>query len=168
MERRSPHTYAREHSSVLVCGGGPTGLALAVELGNRGVDCVVVEPRTQPTRLRPRAKTLSTRTLEHFRRLGIADRVRAAAPLPASWSQDVAFRTAFLGPEITRITGVLGLADDDVSPERGQQMPQYLLEEVLREVVSELPSVDLRLGSRVTSMCARGVVESQTLRCRPA
>ena len=156
MQQRSLQAHGSEHTPVLVCGGGPAGLALAIELGIRGAGCVVVEPRIRPTRLRPRAKTLSTRTLEHFRRWGIADRVRAAAPLPTGWSQDVAFRTTFLGPEVTRITGVLGLGDDDASPERGQQMPQYLLEEVLREVVSELPSVDFRLGSRVTSLRARG------------
>jgi hypothetical protein len=97
---------------VLIAGGGPVGLALAVELGLRGVECVVLEPRPQPTRLRPRAKTLNARTMEHARRWGLAGRLRAAAPLPVSWSQDVSFCTSFLGREITRFTGVLGLVDD--------------------------------------------------------
>jgi 2-polyprenyl-6-methoxyphenol hydroxylase-like FAD-dependent oxidoreductase len=134
---------------VLIAGAGPVGLALAVELALRGVECLVVEPRPQPTRLRPRAKTLNARTMEHARRWGLAGRLRAAAPLPVSWSQDVSFCTTFLGREITRFTGVLGLADDGDSPERGQQMPQYVLEEVLREVAAELPTVDLRLGWRL-------------------
>ena len=137
---------------VLIAGGGPVGLALAVELGLRGIECLVVEPRPQPTRLRPRAKTLNARTMEHARRWGLAGRLRAAAPLPVSWSQDVSFCTTFLGREITRFTGVLGLADDGDSPERGQQMPQYVLEEVLREVAAELPTVDLRLGWRLQSL----------------
>jgi 2-polyprenyl-6-methoxyphenol hydroxylase-like FAD-dependent oxidoreductase len=137
---------------VLIAGGGPVGLALAVELGLRGVECLVVEPRLQPTRLRPRAKTLNARTMEHARRWGLAGRLRAAAPLPVSWSQDVSFCTTFLGREITRFTGVLGLADDGDSPERGQQMPQYVLEEVLREVAAELPTVDLRLGWRLQTL----------------
>ena len=141
---------------VLIAGAGPVGLALAVELGLRGVECLVVEPRPQPTRLRPRAKTLSVRTMEHARRWGLAERLRAAAPLPVSWSQDVSFATSFLGEEITRFTGVLGLADDGVSPERGQQMPQYVLEEVLRDVVTGLPAVDLRLGWRVQALDATG------------
>src|SRR5580692_7180655 len=139
---------------VLIAGGGPVGLALAVELGLRGVECLVVEPRLQPTRLRPRAKTLSVRTMEHARRWGLAARLRAAAPLPVSWSQDVSFCTSFLGEEITRFTGVLGLADDGESPERGQQMPQYVLEEVLRDVVTGLPAVDLRLGWRLQTLDA--------------
>jgi len=141
---------------VLIAGAGPVGLALAIELGLRGVECLVVEPRLQPTRLRPRAKTLNARTMEHARRWGLAQRLRAAAPLPVSWSQDVSFCTTFLGEEITRFTGVLGLADDGDSPERGQQLPQYVLEEVLRDVVAELPSVDLRLGWRLQSLSAAG------------
>jgi len=141
---------------VLIAGGGPVGLALAVELGLRGIECLVVEPRPQPTRLRPRAKTLNARTMEHARRWGLAGRLRAAAPLPVSWSQDVSFCTTFLGREITRFTGVLGLADDGDSPERGQQMPQYVLEEVLREVAAELPAVDLRLGWRLQTLDAAG------------
>jgi len=145
---------------VLIAGGGPVGLALAVELGLRGIECVVVEPRPQPTRLRPRAKTLNARTMEHARRWGLAGRLRAAAPLPVSWSQDVSFCTTFLGREITRFTGVLGLADDGDSPERGQQLPQYVLEEVLREVAAELPTVDLRLGWRLQSLDAAGLGDS--------
>jgi 2-polyprenyl-6-methoxyphenol hydroxylase-like FAD-dependent oxidoreductase len=117
---------------------------------------VVVEPRPQPTRLRPRAKTLNARTMEHARRWGLAARLRAAAPLPVSWSQDVSFCTSFLGREITRFTGVLGLADDGDSPERGQQLPQYVLEEVLREVAGELPTVDLRLGWRLQALDLAG------------
>jgi len=153
---------------VLIAGGGPVGLALAVELGLRGVECLVVEPRLQPTRLRPRAKTLSVRTMEHARRWGLAERLRAAAPLPVSWSQDVSFCTTFLGEEITRFTGVLGLGDDGLSPERGQQMPQYVLEEVLRDVVTELPAVDLRLGWRLRTLDAAGPGTVLITLCDPA
>ena len=152
---------------VLIAGGGPVGLALAVELGLRGVGCVVVEPRPQPTRLRPRAKTLNARTMEHARRWGLAGRLRAAAPLPVSWSQDVSFCTSFLGREITRFTGVLGLADDGDSPERGQQLPQYVLEEVLREVAGELPTVDLRLGWRLQALDAAGPGPVHATVCDP-
>ena len=153
MERTAPMS---RDTPVLIAGAGPVGLALAVELSLRGVECLVVEPRPQPTRLRPRAKTLNARTMEHARRWGLAGRLRAAAPLPVSWSQDVSFCTTFLGREIARFTGVLGLADDGDSPERGQQMPQYVLEEVLREVAAELAPVDLRLGWRLQSLDAAG------------
>lgn len=123
---------------MLVAGGGPVGLAAAVELTRRGVDCVVVEPRASVSRLRPRAKTVNVRTMEHLRRWGLADRLRAAAPLPVSYSQDVVFCTSLTGRELSRFTGVFGLhADGDRFAELGQQAPQYVLEELLREVVRE-------------------------------
>jgi 2-polyprenyl-6-methoxyphenol hydroxylase-like FAD-dependent oxidoreductase len=153
---------------VLIAGAGPVGLALAIELSLRKVECLVVEPRPQPTRPRPRAKTLNTRTMEHARRWDLAERLRAAAPLPVSWSQDVSFCTSFLGEEITRFTGVLGLADDGDSPERGQQMPQYVLEEVLRDVVTKLPGADLRLGWRLQALDATGPGPVHATLCDPA
>lgn len=139
--------------SVAIAGGGPTGLSAAVELGLRGISCVVLEPRREPTHLRPRAKTLNMRTVEHLRRWGLEEQLRARAPLPTSWSQDISFMTTLLGTEITRFTGVLGLCDDDdVSPVLGQQLPQYVLEELLRDTVRDLPCCTVDLGSRVVGL----------------
>ncbi|MFB7088441.1 FAD-dependent monooxygenase [Streptomyces sp. NPDC056296] len=141
------------HVQVLVAGGGPVGLAAAVELGRRGVDCLVVEPRAAVSHARPRCKTLNVRTMEHLRRWGLAERLRGRAPLPASWSQDVVFCTSLTGRELSRFTGVLGLApQDDRFPETGQQAPQYVLEEVLREAVEEIAPGRLVLGSKVVGV----------------
>ncbi len=140
-------------AQVVVAGGGPVGLATALELGTRGIDCVVVEPRAEVSRARPRCKTVNVRTMEHLRRWGLADRLRERAPLPVSWSQDIVFCTSLAGHELSRFSGVLGLtAEGDRFPERGQQAPQYVIEELLREAVSALPSCTLATGHRVVGV----------------
>ena len=140
-------------TQVVVAGGGPVGLAAAVELGRRGISCLVVEPRTTVSHARPRCKTINVRSMEHLRRWGIADRLRSRAPLPPAWSQDVVFCTSLAGRELSRFTGVLGLVPDgDRFPELGQQAPQYVLEELLRDVVRELPACRLATGATVTGV----------------
>ena len=140
-------------TQVLVAGGGPVGLAAAVELGRRGIQCLVVEPRPGVSHARPRCKTINVRSMEHLRRWGLAGRLRDRAPLPVSWSQDVVFCTALAGRELSRFTGVLGLVPDgDRFPELGQQAPQYVLEELLREAVRELPACTFATSHAVTGL----------------
>ncbi|GAA4915253.1 2-polyprenyl-6-methoxyphenol hydroxylase-like FAD-dependent oxidoreductase [Nonomuraea thailandensis] len=124
---------------VLIAGGGPVGLATAVELAHHGVRCLVVEPRETVSWLRPRAKTTSARSMELLRRWGLAQTLRSRAPLAVSWSNEAVFVTGLLGREITRISGCFGLdlVGSDLAAEPGQQVPQPLVEEVLREAVGD-------------------------------
>jgi len=139
---------------VLVAGGGPAGLAAAAELSLHGIACIVVEPRPQVSHRRPRAKTTSIRTMEHLRRWGVAEQLRAAAPLKVAWSQRVTFCESLSGRRITDFEGAFGLTTqrDDRFAEPGQQVPQPVVEEVLRAHLATRPGVDLRLGHAVTAL----------------
>ncbi|MGH3120821.1 MAG: FAD-dependent monooxygenase, partial [Streptosporangiaceae bacterium] len=123
----------------------------------RGVACVVIEPRARVSHRRPRAKTTSVRTMEHLRRWGLAGALRAAAPLPVAWSQRVTFCESLSGRRITDFEGAFGLTTerDERFAEAGQQVPQPVVEDVLRAHVRGQPGVDLRLGHTVTGLAQR-------------
>jgi 2-polyprenyl-6-methoxyphenol hydroxylase-like FAD-dependent oxidoreductase len=106
--------------------------------------------------LRPRAKTTSARTMEHFRRWGLADELRDRAPLKPSWSKEVVFCTTVLGREVSRIGDCFGLELDggDLVAECGQQVAQPIVEQLLRDAVGKSEFAQLVTGVTVT-----GVVE---------
>ena len=141
-------------TAVLVVGGGPAGLAAAAELARHGVGCLLIEPRAEVSRLRPRAKTTSIRTMEHLRRWGLAGPLRAAAPLKVAWSQRVTFCETLSGRRITDFDGAFGLTTerDDRFAEPGQQVPQPVVEEVLRGHLRRRPGVELRFGHAATAL----------------
>lgn len=139
-------------TSVLIVGAGPTGLALATELGVRGVNCVVVE-RNDRVGHAPRAKTTHTRTREYLRRWGIADDLAAASPFGIDYPSNVVFVTRLGGLELARFENAFNCAPgrNDLYSEHAQWVPQYRLEEVLRAHLETLPSIDLRFNVRFDS-----------------
>ncbi|MBS7707762.1 FAD-dependent oxidoreductase [Chelatococcus asaccharovorans] len=132
---------------VLIVGAGPVGLAAAIELGRRGINCLVVE-RNDRVGYAPRAKTTNVRTREHLRRWGIADRLREVSPMPRDYPSTVIFATRMTGPPLARFENALNgnLARNDLYSEAAQWVPQYVLEEVLREHAASLPGVSVRFG----------------------
>lgn len=142
---------------VLVSGGGPSGLFLALDLAARGIPSTVIEPRSAVDHTRPRAKTTNARTMTHLRRLGLADALRAAAPLPVDYAQDVIFCTRLAGPaahELRRFRNAFQLVPGRYGPqpEGGQQVPQPVLEEVLRAAAARNPLVTFITGWSVTDV----------------
>lgn len=90
------------NTQVLIAGAGPCGLMLAIELGRRGIDCLLVDPKSG-TAFNPQANATQARTMEHFRRLGFAEEVRSLG-LPADHPTDIAYLTRYGGYELARLS----------------------------------------------------------------
>lgn len=88
-------------TQVLIAGGGPFGLMLANELGRFGIPALLVEPKAG-TAFNPQANATQARTMEHFRRHGFADEIRALG-LPPDHPTDIAYFTRFAGHELARL-----------------------------------------------------------------
>ena len=86
---------------VLIAGGGPVGLILALDLGARGIRCTLIERKDEPAFL-PKMERCNARTLEIFRRMGIADRVRAAG-YPSAYPMDVYHIITMMDPPLARV-----------------------------------------------------------------
>lgn len=135
---------------VVVAGGGPVGLAMALELAHHGVGSLLIEPRVTVDHLRPRAKTTSARSMELFRRTGASAEIRRRATIPVEWSSCIRFCTTVTGSDITWFDRVLGLdlVTSPLTSEAAQQVTQPVVEEVLRAVIADEPLVTTRFGSR--------------------
>jgi len=135
-----------------VVGAGPVGLALAIELGTRGVRVVVAE-RSRRGGEAPRAKTTNVRTRTHLRRWGIADRLAGASPFGVDYPNDILYVTGLAGHGIAHFRNAFDAAPvrSPLYPEHAQWIPQYKLEQVLRERARALPAVELRFDTRFVS-----------------
>lgn len=136
-------------TSVLIVGAGPVGLALAMELGWRGVDCMVIDQHDGKFLL-PRASGISARTMEFCRRWGIVDRVRAAG-FPNDFKLDIIFCTSLAGHLLER-DGYPALQDlprVDFSPENKYRCPQHMFDPVLERAAKSLPGVTIRRCCRL-------------------
>jgi 2-polyprenyl-6-methoxyphenol hydroxylase-like FAD-dependent oxidoreductase len=129
---------------VIVVGGGPVGVALAVDLGLRGISCALIERREGLQNI-PKGQNLTPRTLEHFYFWGIADELRAARVMPK-------------GYPISGITAYGSLMSDYWYPppqreivrkyyfQDVERLPQYMTEKVLRARLAELPDATSLMG----------------------
>lgn len=133
-----------DQTEVLIVGGGPVGMGLAIELGQRGIHCVVVEQYVQPQPI-PKGQNLTQRTMEHFHFWGAEEQLRAARTIPPEYG---------IGG-LTTYGTLLGqyaydwLQRDLVKPyyyTANERLPQYATEAVLRERAAQLPTVQTLYG----------------------
>jgi len=142
-------------TEVVVVGGGPVGLGLAIELGQRGVRCIVVERHGQPQPV-PKGQNLTQRTMEHFHFWGAERELRAARTIPREYG---------IGG-LTAYGTLLGQYSYDwlqrelVRPfyfTDNERLPQYATETVLRRRAADIPVVQTIYG-----WCAETVDQDET------
>jgi 2-polyprenyl-6-methoxyphenol hydroxylase-like FAD-dependent oxidoreductase len=142
-----------ETYDVIIAGAGPVGLTLAIDLGRRGVRCLIMErnPGTAPW---PKMDRSNARTMEFYRRIGIADRVRALG-YPPDNPMDVFLTTRLSDPPIAvlKYPSVAERRKQIAESPNGawllepyQLVSQNQLEPLLKEVAEATPNVSVRYG----------------------
>src|ERR1700722_11032959 len=146
----------RETTQVLIVGGGPCGLMLANELGRRGIAAILIDQKTS-TAFSPQANATQARSMEHFRRLGFADEIRAMG-LPDDYPTDIAYFTRLTAHELGRVSLpsardaqklVKAVGGSWSAAELPHRVSQKFVEQVLYKHAKACLSVELAFSSRV-------------------
>jgi 2-polyprenyl-6-methoxyphenol hydroxylase-like FAD-dependent oxidoreductase len=172
-------------ANVLIVGAGPVGLTSAIDLAWRGVDVTVVETRAAAEPPEPKCNHVAARTMEIFRRLGLAEQIRNSG-LPADYPHDISYRTAFTGRELTRIpipcrrdrfTRTDGPDCNWPTPEPPHRINQIFLEPILFEhaaankhirIINRTSVEDVRIGEAFADVTLRDLDTgaATSMRCR--
>lgn len=147
---KEPATAGQADAEVIIIGAGPVGLGLAIELGQRGVRCILIERHLAPQPI-PKGQNLTQRTMEHFHCWGAEAQLRAARTIPPEYG--IGGLTAYgqlLGPYAYD-----WLQRDLVRPyyfTANERLPQYATEAVLRQRAARLPTVELLSGVKAETL----------------
>jgi 2-polyprenyl-6-methoxyphenol hydroxylase-like FAD-dependent oxidoreductase len=161
-----------DEADVLIVGAGPVGLTLAIDLAWRGIGVTVVETRARAAAPEPKCNHVAARTMEIFRRLGVAGKVRNAG-LPADYPHDISYRTTFTGQELTRIripcrrdrfTMTDGPDCNWPTPEPPHRINQIFLEPILFEHAAAQPRIRIINRTAVDDVAVGDTSASATLR----
>ncbi len=153
-------------TQVLIVGAGPVGLTLAVDLARRGVRCILIEKNDAPLGY-PKMERCNPRSMEIFRRLGLADTIRAAG-YPPDWPMDTYLVFDLMRPPLFKMAHPTvaeakakrdATLDGSMPLEPYQVISQYTLEPLLKSVVERAPSVAVKFGHALESFAqdAEGV-----------
>ena len=146
------------NTQVLVVGAGPVGLTLAVDLGKKGVRCMLIEQKEAPQFL-PKMERCNARTMEIYRRLGLAQKIRDAG-FPRDCPMDVFVVTSLVEPpllhlpypSVAQAKAQIASRNDGTLPlEPYQLISQYTLEPLLKSVAETMPHVDVRYGCELVA-----------------
>jgi 2-polyprenyl-6-methoxyphenol hydroxylase-like FAD-dependent oxidoreductase len=136
---------------VLIVGGGPVGLALAGDLGWRGIPCMLIE-QTDGAIYQPRMDLVGVRTMEFCRRWGLVPAVEGS-PYPRDYAQDNIYLTSLTGYELgrERFPGIGQAPPPPQSPQRRERCPQNMFDPILRAFAASQKNVTLRYRTRLIS-----------------
>ncbi len=131
-------------SEVIIIGGGPVGMGLAIDLAIQGMSSIVVERHNEIQRI-PKGQNLTPRTGEHFRRWGVSDDIRAASPIPHNYANGgmASYRT-FVSDHFYDWFNRSKIKNYYAAP--NERLPQYETEAVLRERAAAFDEITLLTG----------------------
>ncbi|MGC2123345.1 MAG: FAD-dependent monooxygenase, partial [Xanthobacteraceae bacterium] len=142
---------AEKIEPVLVVGAGPVGLALAGDLGWRGIPCVLIE-QSDGSIYQPRMDLVGIRTMEFCRRWGLVPAIETSL-YPRDYAQDNIYLTSLTGYELgrERFPGIGRAPPPKESPQRRERCPQNMFDPILRAFAASQQSVTLRYRTRLVS-----------------
>lgn len=129
---------------VVIVGGGPVGMGLAVDLGSRAVECLVVERHEDPQPI-PKGQNLTQRTMEHFASWGVDREIRKARRMPEDYPNSGVTAYRDLMSDYSYPWWRRSMVADYYS-QPNERIPQYETERVLRAKAATLPTVEVRYG----------------------
>lgn len=147
------------HPQVIAVGAGPVGLTMAIDLGRRGIRTLLIEQKAAPQFL-PKMERCNSRTMEMYRRIGIADRIREVG-LRSDIPMDVYVILSMIERPLLRLPypsvdearrELASSNNGNLSCEPYQLISQYTLEPLLKSIAETFPSVNVRYGCEFLSL----------------
>lgn len=138
---------------VVIVGGGPVGISTALELARHGIRPVVLEQRDRGECFPARTNLTNLRSMEHFRRWGIADLLRENDPVGDDFVRSITYVTALNGHVVANLEKIFAFEEQiPFASDRPEFAPNAGIEETMQRAATENPFIDIRFGSTATSV----------------